>query len=415
LANKTSIWVYIFLIVAIIGAVVGLSVMNYRYSVQNPGGNDFLARWTGARAFVMEGTSPYSDSVSVEAQKMIYGHKAKLEKGEDLSQFAYPFYSLIFFGLFGMLDYTLARAIWMTLLQISLVAIVIISLRLAEWNPKGIAKILIIFFGIFWYPSIRTIILGQFSGIDALMILGAILLLRQKKDTEAGILMMLSTSKPQMSYLLVIYCILWAVFQKRYNFLKGFFGCMVVLVGASFILLPTWLLEWLRQMISYPAYTDRIGSIVSIVANAMPGIRQPVNIVLFLIGYGYLAFEWIRSLRKDYRVFLWTALMTLVVTNIVAYRTATPHYVALLPAVLLMIRVISDRWGSVGKAVNWAVMLLLFAGYWVLFLFTVKATAEQAIMYLPIPIITFLGLFWIRWWAIRPPKLPFEQYGEYLS
>lgn len=413
--NNKKTWMYVFLLLALIGVIGGLSVMNYRFSIQNPGGNDFLARWTGAKAFIKDGISPYAESVSVEAQKMIYGHKAKLEKGEDLSQFAYPFYSLIFFAPFGLLDYTLARSLWMTLLEITMVAIVIVSLKLADWDLKRIPKILVFFFGIFWYPSIRTIILGQFSGINAFLILLAIYFIRGKKDTEAGILLMLSTSKPQMSYLIVIYCLLWALFQKRYNLLKGFFGCLAVLLGASFALQPSWLMEFLQQMIAYPAYTDRIGSIVSIIGNQMPGIRQPVNIVLYTLGYGYLLFEWIRTRYSDYRVFFWTAMMTLVVTNFIAYRTATPHYVALLPAIFLIARVFSDRWESIGNAVNWALFGLFSFGYWALFLLTLKGANEQAIMYLPVPVITFLGLIWVHWWAIRPPRLPFEQLGEYLS
>jgi len=56
--------ILILLVLFVVGGVAGLTWMNYRFSVQNPGGNDFLARWMGARKWLMEGISPYDQRVS---------------------------------------------------------------------------------------------------------------------------------------------------------------------------------------------------------------------------------------------------------------------------------------------------------------------------------------------------------------
>ena len=106
-------------LVSLLG-LVGLTWANYRFSAQNPGGNDFLARWMGARKWLMEGISPYDEHVSLATQEMIYGHPADVSQGEDISHFVYPLTSMVFFGPFGLLDFLPARALWMTVLELSL-------------------------------------------------------------------------------------------------------------------------------------------------------------------------------------------------------------------------------------------------------------------------------------------------------
>ncbi|RME58105.1 hypothetical protein D6779_07190, partial [Candidatus Parcubacteria bacterium] len=47
----------------------------------------------------------------------------------------------------------------------------------------------------------------------------------------------------------------------------------------------------------------------------------------------------------------------------------------------------------------------LFVGLWALFFNTVADHFEQAPMYLPLPLFCLIALWWVRWWAIRPPGL----------
>ena len=112
--------------------LVGLTLANLRFARGSPGGNDYLSRWVGARAWVVKGLNPYDPQVSLEGQMMIYGRPANLAKGEDLAQFAYPLHSMIFFAPFALLPYTEARAAWMTLLELALPILVLSGMRLAD-------------------------------------------------------------------------------------------------------------------------------------------------------------------------------------------------------------------------------------------------------------------------------------------
>jgi hypothetical protein len=398
--NNIKYAVVMILIIIIIGV---LTLVNFQFSKQNPGGNDFLARWNGAHEWLIHGNNPYTNKVSEIAQKMIYGRLANPLKGEDVAHFVYPIYSMLFFAPFALMDYTLARAVWMTVLEVAMVALTFISLRLSGWKIKPISLAGILIFSILWYCSVRTIILGQFSGINALLILISLLCIKTEHDQVAGVLLALSTSKPQMSYLLIIFIIFWAIRSSRHRIWISFFLAMIIMTVVGWLLLPGWPIGWIQQLMNYPGYTDRIGSIVSIIAGVTPGIKDQISMGLMIVFYLYMVFEWLRTRGNDIPTFLWTAYVTLVLTNFVAYRTATPHYVALLAPIFLVSKVIGERWGTFGKWVTGATYVLFFAGLWLLFIITIKGNDEQAIMYIPVPIITLIGLWWTRWWAIRPP------------
>ncbi len=401
--NRNNNIKYAVVMVLVIIIIVVLTMVNFQFSIQNPGGNDFLARWNGAHEWLINGNNPYTNQVSEVAQKMIYGRLANPVKGEDVAHFVYPIYSMLFFAPFALMDYTLARAVWMTVLELAMVALTFISLRLSGWKIKPISLAGILIFSILWYCSVRTIILGQFSGINALLILISLLCIKTDHDQVAGVLLALSTSKPQMSYLLIIFVIFWAIRSSRHRIWISFFVAMITMTVVGWLLLPGWPIGWIQQLMNYPGYTDRIGSIVSIIAGVTPGIKDQVSTGLMIVFYAYMVFEWLRTRGNDIPTFLWTAYITLVITNFVAYRTATPHYVALLAPIFLVSKVIGERWGTFGKWVSGATYVLFFAGLWVLFILTIKGNDEQAIMYIPVPVITLIGLWWTRWWAIRPP------------
>lgn len=398
----------ILLIIAVVAIPIGLTYFNYQFSVQNPGGNDFLARWNGAHEWLKNGRNPYSNEVSLIAQELIYGRPAIISQGEDIAHFVYPLYSMLFFAPFGLMEYTLARAVFMTVLEICLVLITLVSLRMTGWKVKRLGLVALLLFGVLWYCAIRGIILGQYAVINALLMLLAIWAIQQKQDVAAGILLILSTSKPQMSYLLVLYVLFWSISARRWRIVGSLVGTFAVLMIVTYIFLPGWPLDWLRQLLNYPTYTGRIGSTLSIIADWVPGIMQPLNILLHAAFYLYLLVEWIRSRGKGSNSFLWTSFLTLVVTNLVAYRTATPHYVALIGPIFLVAKILAERWKMFGKWINVSIFLLLFAGMWALFITTVKGTDEQAIVYLPVPFMVLLLLWWIRWWAIKPIQSIFE-------
>jgi Glycosyltransferase family 87 len=401
--------VFILPLIVIFGIVglVGMTYANYQFSIQNPGGNDFLARWTGAHYWLVEGLSPYDPQVSLEAQNLIYGRPARPEAGEDVAHFVYPFYSMLFFAPFGLLEYTIARALWMTVVEISLVSLAIISIRLIDWRIRPWLTSVLILFTLLWYHGMRSLMLGQFAVVDAVLIVLALWLIRLKRDVPAGVLLALSTAKPQMAFLIVPFVLIWAVSQRRWQLVAGIVGGFLVLMVATLALIPNWPLQMFWQILDYPNYTTTI-SPLAIIAGVAPAINPAFSILLHGIALIYLIFEWVGAWGKDDRWFLWVAFLTMVITNMVAIRTATTNYMMLLPVLFLIFKGMHERWGKAGAAVILILLLSLGIGLWVLFLQTVNGNLEHPIMYLPLPFFCLLGLWWVRWWAIRPPRTLYE-------
>jgi hypothetical protein len=86
----------------------------------------------------------------------------------------------------------------------------------------------------------------------------------------------------------------------------------------------------------------------------------------------------------------------------------------LLPVLFLVFRVMHERWGRTGLILVFLTMGFLFLGLWMLFLRTVNGNLEHSIMYLPLPFLSLLGLWWVRWWVIRPPRTLYEELAAQL-
>ena len=407
--RRTSPGARLLLAIVLIGLAAGLTAANYQFVRLAPGGNDFLARWNAARWWLVEGVNPYDPRVSRSSQELIYGRPADPEQGEDIAHFAYPLPSMIFFGPFGLLPYDVARAIWMSVLELGLPLLAAVGLARARWRPGPGMTAAVMVFAIVWYYGSRAIILGQFAVLDAVLIASGLLALQRRRDVLGGILLALSSAKPQMAFLVIPFVLIWAAGSRRRAVMTSLVGGLLVLYGGATLLLPDWPILWARQLVDYPRYTS-IGSPVSVLFSGLAA-GGTFNLVA-TAGLGlYLLSEWIRAARADDHHFQWTTDLTLVITNLIAFRTATTNYVVLLPALCLVFRVFDERWGRTGKAIIGLSMLGLAAGSWALFLATVAGNEESVLMYLPLPFLTLFGLWWVRWWVIRVSRLRPEGIG----
>jgi len=373
------------------------SVFTSRY----PGANDFFSRWKGAQVFWNEGLDPYSDEATLAIQEGIYGRPAL--PGEDPGPFAYPFYTVFLLAPLAPLSYAWAEAIWLVILQFSLIGGVLLCLVLVDWQLPRWLVVLTGLWAVAFYHSARTLFLGQFAGLVFLWAAGVLLALKARRDVVAGILLALTTIKPQMSVLLIPALLIWGVGQRRWRFLGSFAGAMAVLLGASFLLLPGWLGEFVAQVLRYPSYTD-IGSPVWILTHHyLPFLDTPGEVVISAVLLVYLLVQcWqLPRVGASSPHFLWLVGLTLLITNLVVLRTATTNYVILYIPLFLVLKVAADR---LRRAHLWLALFYIssIVGLWALFLATVQGDYESPIMYLPLPLGLLFGLLWVKSVLPRP-------------
>jgi len=357
------------------------------------GANDFYSRWKGAQVYWQDGLDPYSEQATLAIQQGIYGRPA--QPGEDPGPFAYPFYTVFLLYPLVWLPYDWVQAIWLVILEFALVGGVLLCLSLARWRLSPVLLMLTGLWAVVFYHSARTVTLGQFAGLIFLWTAGTLYALQQKHDIAAGVLLACTTIKPQMSFLLIPALLLWAVGQRRWRFLGAFAAAMALLAGLSFILLPSWLSQFIDQIAAYPSYTA-IGSPVWIIAHTyLPQLGTPLEIGLSALLVLWLLFEWRRlpGAAED-GIFLWLIGLTLIVTNLIALRTATTNYVILYIPLFYSLGIAARRWPR--RAGVWlAVFYLVTAiGLWVLFLATVENRFEHPIVYLPLPVGLLIAFIW---------------------
>jgi len=372
-----------------------------------PGGNDFLAHYSVWQGYFRFGFSPYSDEAALYTQELIYGRPAL--PGEDQNRLTYPFYSLIFHAPLTIFEYPLARAIYMTVLASALIAGIWITLDLVNWKPENWLLGLLLAWTILFYPHTRGIILGQFAILGFISLVGSLFLLKRKQDIYAGVVLVISTVKPTLVFLVIPYLLFYALIRRRFRFIAGFLVTLTILLAGSYVLEPGWMKEWIQRMFMYSAYTVGQSPVWILTHRITPELGdrgEAFLIILILLG---LFTSWWKVFRKDgNHRFFWTLGITLVVSNLIVPRSATTNYVMLL-AIFIWIFAALDRSLPKGKAAVACVMVASFAGYWWLHFATVVGNQEQAVMFFPYPIVIGIVLLFGRKWLQNDEKMFISQ------
>ncbi len=404
-STTRSIFSALVLVFVLVGVIAGVFWANLSYVKSNPGGNDFLVHWVGTQELIMNGVSPYSEEVAIRIQTLAYGRPA--QPGEHELRVAYPIYASLIFAPFAIMqDFTVARAAWMTVLEIAIIALAFISINLARWRPNLFVLIIYFLFSILWYHSIRPLINGNAVILVALFITGALLAIRQDRDELAGILLGLATIKPQVAILILFFITLWALSRSRWRLLLWSYGSILIFSLIGIIFIPDWFIQNFYEVIRYPGYNPP-GTPGAAFLEWFPGVGRQLGWGLTILMVAILIFEWIMAWGKSFEWFLWTACLTLVVSQWTGIQTDPGNYIVLFFPLVFVVVSLEKRWGKNAQFVSILIFLGLLFGLWLIFLRTVQyggQPQQHPIMFFPLPFLLLIGLYWIRWWAIRPRR-----------
>ena len=393
--------------------LVGLAWVNYTFSKGNPGGNDFLVHYIGARSLLYDGLSPYSDEVAVRIQTAAYGHPAQGIEHE--LRVAYPLYSVFLFTPFAVIgDYNIARAIWMTCLEIALIAMSFLALNLTEWNPPLWLQGLILLFSIIWYHAIRGLINGNVVILIALAISAILLSIKKEHDKIAGILLAAVTIKPHIVVLFIAFVLIWSLYKGRWILLQWFVGTLFVLVVISVLIIPDWIIQNIQEVLRYPGYNPA-GTLAAALGELLPGLGQEIKWVIALIFGMILIYEWWIGRKEDFTRFMWVSFMTLVISQWIGIQTDPGNFIILFPALILILSVWEKRWENKGLLLTGISLAVLFFGLWLLFLVTIQRSyqpVQNPIMFIPLPAVLLIGLYWIKWWVNAPVRMLWVENNE---
>lgn len=403
--NLLSRYWYIGLFLLIV-LIAGITWGNYLYAEQHPGGNDFLIHWVGTRALLVDGISPYSDEVANRIQTSAPDMLGKYEQ-----RVAFPLYSIFLYLPYALVsDYTLARALWMTTLEVALIWLAFLNLRLTRWKLDVWMMPIYLFFAVFWYYSLQNLITGNAIILVTLLMSGAFIALRSGRDELVGILLAFGTIKPQTLIPILLYILIWTLAQRRWRPLIWLLILVGLLSASAALFLPDWLWQYLRAMLRY-ANSIPLATPGAVFALWLPATGRTLGWVFSGLLILLLIVEWSIALGKEFRWFLWTGSLTLVISQWIGLQTDPDKYILLFLPLVLTWAVWEEHAGRKGRPVIWLIMVLSFVGLWGLFLQTgasLEQPLQEPIMFFVLPFYLMIALYWIRWWAIRPARLLIE-------
>ena len=392
--------------------LAGLLALNIYLARTLPGGEQFFQRWSGARAFLLEQIEPYSSTMAERTQNVAYGRQALS------SEYPYvlndPFYVVMLYiplALFS--DFTLARGVWMLLSEVALVVLVFSLLRSLEWEPPRWLFFALMVFGLFGYYSL--VALGSGTPVIAITLLTFAVLysLRSFSDELAGALLFLIAYQWEVGALFFLFVIVFMLANKRWKILTGFGMSLVILLAISFLAYPGWGLPYFRGMLSdwYRSADLTFGHIASA---WFPDARFSIGFWTALLLGIVLFLEWLGSVGSHYRRIVWTVCLSLAATPLMGFAIFPSNHVILLPAFILIVMLIWERWTRQRIFYTLLVMAFAFAIPFWLYSRVIAGYPKiysELLTLLP-PIGTIIGLYWMRWWAFRMPRTWFDQFGD---
>jgi hypothetical protein len=396
--HKTTRFSRLFIPLLAVCLLVGMTYANLNFSQNNPGGNDFLARWGGTRLFLFKGMSPYSEEAGKEVQLLYYGRLAKAD--EEQGRLFYPLYSLVFYAPFALInDYVIARALWMTLLEIAALSLAYFSIQFTKWKPHFILLTCFFLFSITWYFSVRAIINGNIIMLVSLGITAAFAAMKSGRWTLSGILLAFTTVKPQVVLLIILFTLYWSLQQREWRLLIGFLCTMLILAGISTLLIPDWVIQNFQVIGNYPAYPP--GNIIAALELLLPDYGKLLGWIIIGVCSLLLIFEWAATRYMLLNHYFWLACLTLVISQWVTLQSDPGNQIILFQALALAFSTWYTHWGKVGHAVVFVSMILLLLGLWLLFITTVSLTGnhqpiQNPVMFFPLPIFLIFALYSIR-------------------
>jgi hypothetical protein len=396
--NAQPRWLWLVSGAAGLGLVVGLTVANYNFARQSPGGYDFLIQWVGTRALLFEGQTPYSDSVADRIQQLTYGRPVR--PGEPETRSPYPLYAALLFAPFALpAEYALARALWMTFLEVGLLGLVFISLHLTHWRPSPKLLPGLFLFSLIWYHGVRPVINGNAVVWVAICLALSLVALRAQRDALAGVGLALTTIKPNLALLPLLLILLWASAQRRWVVGRWFIGTTLVLSLLAMLWVPDWPLQNFAEIVRYSGFSTPTTPGTAF-AQWWPGIGRWLGWALSAVVTVTLLWAWRHVWHNPgWDMLLWTMCLTLALGQWSGITTDPGNYILLLLPLMLIFAQAQAKWGA---PATWGIgltLIVLLIGLWAIFILTLEQgdqPGQSPIMFFPLPAMVLVGLWLTR-------------------
>jgi Glycosyltransferase family 87 len=228
-----------------------------------PRGNlsDLYPRWLGARELLLHQRNPYSTEMTREIQHGYYGRPLdpmRPEDPKDQQGFAYPVYVIFLLAPTAKLPFGQVEAGFRWFLIAFAPLSLLLWLRVVRWKISPTYSLALALFALGWLPMVQGIKLQQLSLLVAGFLAACAACLTGGWLLLAGGLLALATIKPQLTWPLVLWLLVWAAsdWRARKRFVFGFAIMMMLLLAGAELILPGWVRMFIDAIGQYHRYTQ---------------------------------------------------------------------------------------------------------------------------------------------------------------
>jgi hypothetical protein len=302
--------------------------------------SDLYSPWAGTRALLLQRRNPYGPELTHEIQIAFYGHPIDQTFAKpgvavvDEQRFAYPVYEVFLTAPLAYADFADVQR-WAPLVLGSLIALnIFFCFSILHWRPPWEAIAAIILFALSSPQIVQALRLQQLAIVEACLLTAGAWCISKNHAATAGVLLALSTIKPQMALLPLCWFALWAAgdWSRRWRLPASFIATLMALIAAGELLLPGWPRYFLAGIAAYRKYAMPTSSLRVVLGDTLGEILAAIVVL------GLLAFAWLnRKEAGDSRQFASTLAIFFMCT-LLAFPLFTPfnQVLLILPVILLL-------------------------------------------------------------------------------
>lgn len=316
----------------------------------------------------------------------------------------YPLYALLFLGPFALVpSATLARMLWMLLLEACIAGSAWLGLKLIGWQPRPWMKVAVVVGALLSYASLRAVGMGSLVPLAGFFLIAGLSFIKSQNDEVAGLLLAASLIAPTVVAPAVLSVVIWALSHHRGAIVVWLLGVFALMAGFSAVFLLNW------PVLYWNALSGAIGetgpTIVATLDQAFRGWFPGVGARLALsisavVGVVCLA-EWLLVTRGNFVHLTWNVALVLVTMQWMMVPTDASNAVVFLLPCLLFLFFLEERWRRLGRWTGWGILGVVWAAAWVRGLQGGLLAPSKAFLVVFVPGILLLGLYWVRWWAVQ--------------
>lgn len=395
---------YLYSILILI-SVVGLTFINTFVINQYQIRDKFAIRYVAAKQWMGTGASPYAEEVSDLAESILLERQYENINQEDTHLFE-PVYFILFYLPLSLLKFSIAKAIWMTLIELALIFLVILSIQITGWRLHWLEKVLLILLVLLSYPAVKGILFGDPLIITVFILIFVVYLIQKGHDTSTGLLLAVFAFSSEIAVIFTLFILAWSLSRGMKAVAFTFLAGLATMVVISLLFFGNWFPVWGKAFINLYPGINWLQTPLMRISNTITGAERQLNLILHIGLILFMLLEWFGAFGKKGRIFVWKISLTLVIIYFLNFWSKPGYLLLTIPGLFFMLRFFSERWKLFGKIFSWILIIGIFVLYWSLF--NTRGSwfsVDLSLVLLLLPAIVFIGLQWIRWWALKLPPV----------